>query len=37
MAPITDSLIMVDGQQAGQLNASINYTVQQHAFDQVTT
>jgi hypothetical protein len=37
MAPIIDSLIMVDGQQAGQLNAAINCTVQQHVFDQVTT
>jgi hypothetical protein len=37
MAPIIDSLIMVDGQQAEQLNAAINSTVQQHVFDQVTT
>lgn len=28
---------MVDGQQAEQLNAAINSTVQQHVFDQVTT
>jgi hypothetical protein len=37
MAPLTYSLIMVDGQQAGQLNAAINCIVQQHLFDQVTT
>jgi hypothetical protein len=37
MAPITDSLIMVVGQQAEQLNAAINCTVQHHVFDQVTT
>jgi hypothetical protein len=37
MAPLTDSLIMVDGQQAGQLNAAINCTVQQYVFDQVAT
>jgi hypothetical protein len=37
MTPITDSLIMVDGQSAGQLNAAINCIVQHHIFDQVTT
>jgi hypothetical protein len=37
MALKTDSLIMAKGQQAGQLHAAMNTTIQQHVFGQVTT